>query len=92
MMSVLQRGVLIFCFVTYCDTVNVTPNPQYSFEQCLITKTSLGYCVGVTALNKLQSIDNDPVFDIVDGVSFIRDEQRPRTASNFLERDPHDFG
>ncbi|KAK4875563.1 hypothetical protein RN001_011985 [Aquatica leii] len=63
-----------------------------SFNQCLIeTPTSLGYCLGVGALSKLQSIDNDPEYDFVDGVTFARDEQQVRENYNFLDRNPADF-
>lgn len=82
--------VLALAFST--GAVNISPNPMYSFDQCIVSKSALGYCVGASALNKLQSIDNDPAYDVVDGLSFIRDEQRPRTLNNFLERDPGDYG
>ncbi|KAK5644798.1 hypothetical protein RI129_006098 [Pyrocoelia pectoralis] len=63
-----------------------------SFNQCLIsTPTSFGYCLGIGALSKLQSIDNNPEFDVVDGVTFAKDEQEVRENSNFLNRDPGDL-
>lgn len=69
-----------------------TPNYKYSFEQCLLSQpSSFATCFGVGALSQLQSIDNDPAYDIVDGVTFYRDEQQPRDTSIFLERDPGNF-
>ncbi|XP_031349245.1 uncharacterized protein LOC116175309 [Photinus pyralis] len=63
-----------------------------SFNQCLIsTPTSFGYCLGIGALSKLQSIDNNPEYDVVDGVTFAKDEQEVRESYNFLNRDPGDF-
>lgn len=63
------------------------------FRQCLMSdsQASLGYCLGVGAINKLQSFDADPEFDIVDGVTFARDEKQFREAYSFVDRDPGDF-
>lgn len=64
------------------------------FRQCLISTpgTSLGYCIGVGAISKLRSLDADQEFDIVDGVTFAKDEQQqPREGYNFVDRDPGDY-
>lgn len=63
------------------------------FRQCLISRpsASFGYCLGVGAISKLQNWDNDPKFDIVDGISFSRDAQQYREAYNFVDRDPGDL-
>lgn len=64
-----------------------------TFRQCLITRPSatLGYCLGAGAISTLQNWDNDSKFDIVDGVSFTRDEQQYREAYNYVDRDPSDL-
>lgn len=71
--------------------VRATDDP---FKQCLISTpgTSLGYCLGVGAISTLRSLDADPEFDIVDGVTFAKDEQQqPREGYNFVDRDPGDY-
>lgn len=89
-----MKRVLHFAFMWSAATaaLNVTPNHQYSFEQCLLSKpNSFGTCLGIGALSKLQSIDDDPAYNIVDGVIFLRDEHQPRDAGYFLEQDPSNF-
>lgn len=82
-------GVLIQ--VTKSTLVSQTSGME-TFKQCLIsTPISFGHCLGVGALSKLQSIDNNPEFNVVDGVSFTKDEQQVRESYNFMDRDPGDF-
>lgn len=87
--------IFFFLCLTYCCVVkglSGTPNYKYSFEQCLVSKPgSFGTCLGVGALSQLQSIDEDPAYSVVDGITLLRDEQLPRNFGNFLERDPTNF-
>ncbi|XP_057652266.1 uncharacterized protein LOC130891493 [Diorhabda carinulata] len=65
-----------------------------SFRQCLISQTpgNLGHCLGVEAVTKLQSLDNSPEFDLVDGLTLSRDaRQEFRDGYNFQEEDPTNF-
>ena len=75
-----------------CNSVN-HPSVEESFRQCLLTQPSvtLGYCFGVGAISKLRSLDSDPEFDLIDGVTLSRSQQEYREAYNFDERDPADF-
>lgn len=77
-----------------CTLVLAVRASDDPFRQCLISTpgTSFSYCLGVGAISKLRSLDADPEFDIVDGVTFARDEQQqPREGYNFVDRDPGDF-
>lgn len=74
-------------------TMSLQDTSEDMFRQCLISRpsASLGYCLGVGTISKLQNWENDPKFDVVDGVTFARDEQQFREAYNFVDRDPSDF-
>lgn len=71
----------------------VSAQEEDKFKQCLLTRPSgsLGYCLGVGAISKLENWDNNPEFDIVDGVTFTKDEQQYREAYNYIDRDPSDL-
>ncbi|XP_050510366.1 uncharacterized protein LOC114324600 isoform X1 [Diabrotica virgifera virgifera] len=75
----------------------LTPNESTiggSFRQCLISQTpaNLGHCLGVEAITRLQSLDNSPEFDLVDGLTLSRDaRQEYRDGHNFAEGDPSSF-
>lgn len=79
-----------------CIFLHVACTTDDPFRQCLISTpggtTSLSYCLGVGAISKLRSLDADREFDIVDGVTFAKDEQQqPREDYNFVDKDPGDF-
>nr|CAH7742930.1 unnamed protein product [Callosobruchus chinensis] len=63
-----------------------------TFRQCLISQTSggLGQCLGIGAIQRLQTLDSNPEFDLVDGVTLIRNgqEYRDLPAYNFGDSDP----
>ncbi|XP_030768094.1 uncharacterized protein LOC115891693 [Sitophilus oryzae] len=67
-----------------------------TFKQCLISyqpSSDLGKCVGLTAISRLQTIDSNPEFDLVDGLTFSRDatqEYRDGTY-NYADQDPSDL-
>lgn len=76
-----------------CNSVN-HPSIEDSFRQCLISQPSvtLGHCLGVGAISRLQSLDSHQEFNLIDGFTLSRDGQEYREASyNFAERDPSDF-
>lgn len=52
---------------------------------------SLGYCLGVGAVEKLRGMDADPEFDVVDGVTFCKDEEEFREGTGFVDASPGDF-
>lgn len=88
--------VLFVCFFAVIKNSGCTVTKSTSeetFKQCLVSQpsASLGYCLGVGAISKLQTWDNDPQFDVIDGVTFSRDDQQYREAYNFIDRDPSDF-
>lgn len=79
-------------FVIGVSALNESPNYKYSFEQCLVSQPgALGTCLGVGALSKLQSIDDDPAYNVLDGITLLRNEHLPRSAGSFLDRDPTNF-
>ncbi|KAJ3626079.1 hypothetical protein MTP99_016603 [Tenebrio molitor] len=84
--------LLVFVLVSVCNSVN-HPSVEESFRQCLIAQPSatFGHCFGVGAISKLQSLDVDHEFDLIDGVTLSRSQQEYREAYNFAERDPADF-
>ncbi|CAG9860650.1 unnamed protein product [Phyllotreta striolata] len=61
-----------------------------TFRQCLLSQmpANLGHCLGVGAIDRLQSLDNSPEFELVDGLMLTRDVQEFRDAYNFQDRDP----
>lgn len=63
---------------------------EETFRYCLLSQSrnALGHCFGVGAMNKLQSLDNSPEFDLVDGVTLTKDAREFREAYNFAEGDP----
>ena len=92
----LLRTAFVVLFVASgkkCTMVKRQSTIEDTFRQCLITRpqVTMGYCMGVGAISKLQSLDSDPEFDIVDGVTLTRDSQQLREAYNFVDRDPSDF-
>lgn len=68
------------------------PSISDTFKQCLISQPtgSLTQCIGMTAISKLQSVDNQPEFDVVDGFTLVKDNnQEYRDAPSY--GDPTDF-
>lgn len=91
----LNSLVLSVVLVSFANC-NIKSSPHVSVEEtfrtCLITQPSLNHCIGVGALSKLQSLDSDPQFDLIDGLTLTRNEQEYRLQDfNFAERDPSDF-
>ncbi|RZB40380.1 hypothetical protein BDFB_003543 [Asbolus verrucosus] len=84
--------ILFFLIAVKCSSVN-HPSIEDSFRQCLITQPSvtLGHCLGVGAISKLQSLDSHQEFDLIDGVTLSRGQQEYREAYNFADTDPADF-
>lgn len=84
--------LLVFAYVK-CSIVNGVTEVEDSFKQCLVSQPvgSLGYCIGVGAISKLQSWDNNPEFDLVDGLTLSRDEQQYREGYNFMDSNPNDL-
>lgn len=69
-------------------------SPENAFKECLVSQSSgsLGYCIGYGALAKLRSFDTSPEFDLVDGLTFTRDEKMYRDGYSVVsESDPGDF-
>lgn len=69
---------------------------ESTFTECLRTgqAQSVMACAGLTALNKLQSLQSEQSYTLVDGFTLINDinnnEQHTRGIP-ILERDPSDF-
>lgn len=84
--------ILIFC-TKYGETVIPNNSLEDTFRYCLLSqaKGTLGHCFGVGAINKLQSLENSPEFDLVDGVTLTRDAREFREVYNFAEGDPTNF-
>ncbi|XP_065173439.1 uncharacterized protein Osi10a [Atheta coriaria] len=69
-------------------------SPENAFKECLVSQSSgsLGYCIGYGALAKLRSFDTSPEFDLVDGLTFTRDEKMYRDGYSVVsESDPGIF-
>lgn len=84
-------SVVLVAVVGAMVKTSMTEDP---FRQCLLSNShgSLGYCLGVGAMSKLERVDADAEFDMVDGLTFERDENKElREGVNFIERDPADF-
>lgn len=79
------------------NSIQMPENPpeESPFAYCLRTGQagSVMACAGLAALNKLQSIQNDPSFNLVDGVTLLKDEHLTRgiDGNPFAGRDPSDF-
>lgn len=89
-----QRVASVFASVLVVVSAMVkTSTTEDPFRQCLLSNThgTLGYCLAVGAMSKLQRLDADPEFDVMDGVTFERDEKEYREGFNFIEGDPADF-
>nr|XP_022918509.1 uncharacterized protein LOC111427546 [Onthophagus taurus] len=64
-----------------------------SFKHCLISKPneSFGYCLGVGALTKLQTLENNLEFEVTEDLKFTKDDQQYREAYNFVDSNPGSF-
>lgn len=84
MLLLFASFVLVLSGTSYVKCVS--DSGEESFKDCLIAKPSegLGYCLGVGTLNKLQTLENDPDFGLVDGVRLYKDEQQYRESYNFV--------
>ncbi|XP_044727546.1 uncharacterized protein LOC123291247 [Chrysoperla carnea] len=91
------------CLILLC-VIKIVLSIQRSFEQdestfteCLRTgqAQSVMACAGLTALNKLQSLQSEQSYTLVDGFTLINDinnnEQQHTRGIPILERDPSDF-
>nr|CAI5869980.1 unnamed protein product [Callosobruchus analis] len=63
-----------------------------TFRQCLVSQSTggLGQCLGIGAIKRLQRLDSSPEFDLIDGVTLIKNgqEYRDLPAYNFGGSDP----
>lgn len=97
MMIQLMCAILVVSHFSQTDGVKGsavdTPSLEESFRQCLVSRPAngFGYCMGVGAITKLQNMDGDPEFDLVDGITLTRDQQQFREVHNFADTDPSDF-
>lgn len=81
--------VLVLC----ATLLAAATSSEDAFRRCLVgtPQGSLGYCLGVGAVEKLRGMDADPDFDVVDGVTFARNEEQFREGAGFVDLDPGDF-
>lgn len=70
-----------------------TSTMEDPFRQCLLSNShgTLGDCLAVGAMSRLQRFDAEPEFDLMDGVTFERDEKEFREGFHFIEGAPADF-
>ncbi|XP_044755176.1 uncharacterized protein LOC123314122 [Coccinella septempunctata] len=84
----------LFYFPAKC-TVVTSPSVEHTFRQCILSTPagagSMGQCLGMGVLSKLQNWDNEPEFDLVDGVTLTRDPKEFREAHSFADTDPSSF-
>lgn len=80
-------------FANFSAAVIPNSSLEDTFRYCLLSQSqsTLGHCFGVGAMNKLQSLENSPEFDLVDGVTLTRDAREFREAYNFADGDPSSF-
>ncbi|CAH0555723.1 unnamed protein product [Brassicogethes aeneus] len=64
-----------------------------TFRDCLVSQPqSLGQCMAVGAISRLQDLDANPEFDLVDGVTLVKDNtQEYREDYNFAGTDTSSF-
>ncbi|KAL3268025.1 hypothetical protein HHI36_007158 [Cryptolaemus montrouzieri] len=71
------------------------PSVEHTFRQCLISTSvatgGVGHCLGMGLINKLQSWDSEPEFDLVDGVTLTKDPKEYRESFSFSDSDPSSF-
>lgn len=81
---------MFFVFATCSETVIPNTSLEDAFRYCLISQSqsTLGQCFGVGVINKLQSFENSPEFDLVDGVTLTRDAREFREEYRFDDGDP----
>ncbi|XP_060529376.1 uncharacterized protein LOC132703877 [Cylas formicarius] len=91
-------GCRMFLFILWMNFVKAsivnTPSLQESFKQCLVSQpqSTIGYCFGMGAINRLQTWDSNPEFDVIDGVTLTKDlTQEFRDVYNYADQDPSNF-
>ncbi|CAG9817466.1 unnamed protein product [Phaedon cochleariae] len=91
--SVMTLQLTLTVATVSCSVVHPLESIGETLRQCLVSQVGggLGQCLGVGAISKLQSLDADPEFDLVDGVTLTRDGQEYREAHNFADADPSSF-
>lgn len=93
----LNRSLLLLIAISLSTaTVVSSPSLEDTFKQCLVSyqpQNDLRRCFGVSTISRLQSLDANPEFDLVDGLTLSRDStQEFRESSyNYGDRDPSEF-
>lgn len=90
MFALCTMWLFLLFFANLSESVTPNSSLEETFRYCLLSQSrgTLGHCFGVGAMNKLQSLDNSPEFDLVDGVTLTKDAREFREAYNFAEGDP----
>ncbi|XP_045475006.1 uncharacterized protein LOC123680927 [Harmonia axyridis] len=84
----------VLFLLVFCAECTLVPQPsvEETFRQCLLATPvgsgSMGQCLGVGVLGRLQSLDNEPEFDLVDGVTLTKDPKDYREAYSLADSDP----
>lgn len=83
---------LVLVVMVRCTMVN-PPGLGEEFRQCALTQPqTLGTCIGVGAISRLQYLDNNPEFELVDGVTLMRNnDQEYREEFSAPAADPSSF-
>ncbi|XP_066145936.1 uncharacterized protein Osi10a [Euwallacea fornicatus] len=90
------RNLIILLVSTLCGALVGNTGFEDTFKQCIVghkPQNDFKKCFGFGAISRLQVLDSNPQFDIIDGLTMSRDmsQEYREGAYNFADQDPSDF-